>query len=119
MSLALQSLVALTLIICGAVGAMPLVVGRPEPVLNERNASASTASDSLWVVESPGGRWFLHGEPIGRDALGTLLRQQSPSPLVHYLPSASLPVGHVARSLTWLRRSGGDGAVLAMPPAQP
>ena len=119
MSLALQSLVYLTLIVCGAVAAMPLVVGGPEPVAEEGNDADSIPPETLRVVESPGGRWFLNGEPITRSSLGNLLRQQVPEPRVQYFPSSALAMGQVGRSLIWLRRNGADGAVLAMPPSQP
>jgi len=118
MSLMLQSLVALTLLTCGAVAAVPVVVARPEPVASEGDPAAAMAGESLRLVESAGGRWFLNGDPIGKVALADLLRQQGSTQPVRYLPSAALGVREVARSLAWLRRSGAAGAVLAIPPGQ-
>lgn len=119
MSLMLQSLVALTLLTCGAVAAVPVVVDRPEPVAADADAPLAVDGESLRVVEAPGGRWFLNGDPIGRVALADLLRQQGATQPVRYLPSAALGLGEVARSLTWLRRSGAAGATLAIPPREP
>ena len=119
MTLMLQSLVALTLLTCGAVAAVPVLVDRPEPVPADADASLAGAGESLRVVEAPGGRWFLNGDPIGRGALADLLRQQGATQPVRYLPSAALGVGHVAHSLAWLRRSGAVAAVLAIPEREP
>jgi len=111
MSLMLQSLVALTLLTCGAVAAVPVAADADAPL--------SVAGESLRVVEAPGGRWFLNGDPIGRGALADLLRQQGATQPVRYLPSAALGVGQVAQSLAWLRRSGAVAAVLAIPEREP
>jgi hypothetical protein len=119
MSLMLLSLVTITLLTCGAVAALPVVVDRPEPVAADGEASLAVAGESLRVVEAPSGRWFLNGDPIGRGALADLLRQQGASQPVRYLPSAALGVGQVADSLTWLRRSGAPAAVLAIPAREP
>jgi len=119
MPLILQSLVAVCLLTCGAVAAVPVLVDRPEPVAAEAKAPMAEAGESLRVVEAPGGRWFLNGDPIGRVALAALLRQQGSAQPVRYLPSAALGVGEVARSLAWLRRSGAAGAMLAIPPREP
>jgi hypothetical protein len=117
MSLALQSLVVLTLLVCAGVASLPLITGaaapRPDPGMPPGSAPA------LRVVEAPGGRWFLNGDPIGRGALADLLRQQGATQPVRYLPSAALGVGQVARSLAWLRRSGAAAAVLAIPEREP
>jgi hypothetical protein len=119
MTLLLQSLVPLTLLTCGAVAALPVLVDRPEPVAADAEAPMAGAGESLRLVEAPGSRWFLNGDPIGRVALADLLRQQSSAQSVRYLPSAALGVGEVARSLAWLRRSGAAGAMLAIPPQEP
>jgi hypothetical protein len=119
MTLILQSLVSLTLLTCGAVAAVPVVLHRPEPVAADAEAPLAVAPESLRLVEAPGGRWFLNGDPIGRAALADLLRQQGGVQAVRYLPSAALPVGEVASSLAWLRRSGAASAMLAIPPREP
>ena len=119
MTLMLQSLVALCLLTCGAVAAVPVLVDRPKPVAADAEATMAEAGESLRVVEAPGGRWFLNGDPIGRLALADLLRQQGAAQPVRYLPSAALPVGQVARSLAWLRRSGAAAAMLTIPPRNP
>ena len=119
MTLILQSLVALTLLTCGAVAAVPVMVDRPEPVAADAEAPMEVGGESLRVVEAPGGRWFLNGDPIGRVALADLLRQQGVAQPVRYLPSAALGVGEVARSLAWLRRNGAATAMLAIPSREP
>lgn len=114
MSLALQGLVAMTLLVAGAVAALPLLVGaadpRPDP------AVTSLGGQPLRIVEAPGGRWYLRGDPIGRPSLEALLRRNRPEQPVQYLPSAALSIGEVSSSLRWLRRSNAAGAVLALPP---
>ena len=67
------------------------------------------------MVEAPGGRWYLDGEPIARTALATLLGSTTPPRPVEFLPSAALGVGEVGASLRWLRRVGDGGAVLVLP----
>jgi len=119
MTLMLQSLVTLTLLTCGAVAAVPVMVDRPEPVAADAEASLALAGESLRVVEAPGGRWFLNGDPIGRGALADLMRLQGATQPVRYLPSAALGVGQVADSLAWLRRSGAAAAVIAIPAREP
>jgi len=113
MSLALQSLVVLTLLVCAGVASLPLITGaaapRPDPGMPPGSAPA------LRVVEAPGGRWYLDGEPIARTALASLLGSATPPRPVEFLPSAALGVGDVAASLRWLRRVGDGGAVLVLP----
>jgi len=117
MSLALQSLVGLTLLVCTGVAAVPLLLGAQEP--RPDPGIPIGLGQTLRVVEAPGGRWYLNGEPIGRDALASLLRDASSPQLVQFLPSAALGVGEVAASLRWLRRNGRGGALLALPPPNP
>ena len=114
MSLALQSLVGLTLLVCAGVAAVPLLVDAPEP-RPDPGVSPGVAP-ALRVVEAPGGRWYLNGEPIGRESLASLLRDAPTPQPVQFLPSAALGVGEVAASLRWLRRNGRGGALLALPP---
>lgn len=113
MSLALQSLVALTLLVCAGVASLPLITGaaapRPDPGMPPGSAAA------VRVVEAPGGRWYLDGEPIAAAALASLLGSATPPRPVEFLPSAALGVGEVAASLRWLRRVGDGGAVLVLP----
>jgi len=114
MSLALQSLVALTLLVSGVVATLPLLLAgngaRPDPGAPGSDLAA------LRVVESPGDRWSLRGEPIPRRSLETLLGSSRPQRLVEYLPSASLGIARVSASLRWLRRINPGGAVIALPP---
>lgn len=115
MSLALQSLVALTLLVAAAVASLPLLLGGPAP--RPDPGAPSLQAEPLRIVEAPGGRWYLRGDPISRAALTTLLHDSRPERLVQYLPSAALSMGEVSASLRWLRRINAPGAVLALPPA--
>jgi hypothetical protein len=103
MTLALPSLVALTLLVLGAVAAVPLIVA--EPVVRQRAPQPrSPQAERLRIVEGPGDRWYVNGVPIGRETLRDRLRRQSVPPELRFLPSAALPAGRVAESLRWLRR---------------
>ena len=114
MSLALQSLVALTLIISAAVASLPLLIGAAAP--RQDPGAPSLSGKPLPVVEAPGGRWYLRGEPIGRPSLVALMGSNQPSHTIQYLPSAALSMAEVSGSLRWLRRLNPAGAVLTLPP---
>ena len=74
MTLLLQSLVPLTLLTCGAMAALPVLVNRPEPVAAEAEAAMAGSAESLRVGEDPGGRGFRKGDPTGRGAVAGMLR---------------------------------------------
>lgn len=114
MTLALQSLVGLTLLIAGAVASLPLLIGRAAPKPDP--GAPDSSGPLLRVVEAPGGRWYLRGDPIARPSLASLLRSNRPPQTLHYLPSGALSIGEVSTSLRWLRRINGGAAVLALPP---
>ncbi|MFM7269909.1 MAG: hypothetical protein ACKOZT_15230 [Cyanobium sp.] len=114
MSVALQSLVGLTLIVAGAVAALPLLLGAPAP---RPDPGAPDGGRLVRVVEAPGGRWFYRGEAVARTSLPALLQSGGSPQTVHYLPSAALTIAEVGASLRWLRRVSRGGAVLALPPA--
>lgn len=114
MKLGLLSLVGLTLLVCCGAAALPLVVRDSQP--RSRPQPPIAPLQELWVVQAPADRWFLAGTPIDRAELGRRLRRAGSETRVHFLPSASLPLGEVSASLAWLRQQGAAGVQLAMPP---
>jgi hypothetical protein len=114
MTLALQSLVGLTLIVVGAVAALPLLLGAPDP---RPDPGAPDGGRPVRVVEAPGSRWYYRGEAVARATLPALLQSGGGTQTVHYLPSAALSTAQVGSSLRWLRRINRGGAALALPPA--
>jgi hypothetical protein len=103
MSQALPSLVALTLVVAGAVAAVPAVVVERLP--RQRP-----------LPSVPGDRWYLNGSPIPRAALAERLGRRSPARQVRFLPSAALPMATVASSLRWLRQRTLGPVSLELPP---
>jgi hypothetical protein len=118
MSLSLACLVGLTLLIGGFTAALPGVVREREPRQRNR-AELAAGSERLRLVQAPGDRWFINGEPISRQNLAERLQRHRATRELRYLPSAALPMGTVSRSLAWLRQLG-DHAVLLelLPPAR-
>lgn len=114
MSLALQCLVGLTLLVCGAVAALPEIAR--ERIPRSRPLLSSHGGTSLWLVEAPGKRWHLGGQAIETIRLAALLRHQDRRVAVHYLPSAALPIGDISTSLHWLRSLGSGPVLLELPP---
>jgi len=115
---AVPSLVALTLLVCGAVASLPLVVTRTLPK-SQPPLAASPLSSHHWIVEAPGDRWFVDGDPISRADLANRLRLDGEQGLQHFLPSASLSMGEVKRSLQWLRSLSPNPVLLALPEGGP
>ncbi|MEB3199977.1 MAG: hypothetical protein VKK62_05580 [Synechococcaceae cyanobacterium] len=115
MSLALQSLVALTLLLCAAVATLPDLVQPRRPRLHPQPPFAAHAQP-LWVVRSGQGRWFLAGEPLQPAALLDRLRRESPQRPVHLLVSSSLSAAETGASLRWLRRQSKRAVLLQLPP---
>lgn len=118
MNHALSCLVGLTMLIGGVTAAVPVVLREREP--RQRTMPALPAGvERLRLVQAPGDRWFLNGEPIGRPALAERLQRSRSAKELRYLPSAALPMGTVTSSLGWLRQLG-DHAVLLelLPPAR-
>lgn len=113
MTLALPSLVGLTVVVAGAVAAVPAVV--VERVPRQRPLPAvSAAGETLRVVQAPGERWYLNGTPIARASLAEQLGGRPRQ--VRFLPSAALPIATVSDSLRWLRRSTVGPVSLELPP---
>ncbi len=114
MSFAVPSLVALTLLVCGAVVAVPGLVAvrvpRAQPSLD-----GSPTGHGHWIVLAPGDHWFIDGDPISRLDLANRLKMDGSQRLQHFLPSAALPMGEVKRSLQWLRGLSPHPVVLDMP----
>lgn len=115
MSQTLPALVALTLLVCGAVAAVPAVVverhprQRPLPPL-------LVGAEVLRVVQAPAQRWFLNGAPIDRAVLAQRLSRRPGQRQVRFLPSAALPLATVAESLQWLRQHTAGPVSLELPP---
>jgi len=65
MSYVIPSLVALTLLVCGAVSSLPLLVTRTVPK-SQPTLAAEPLGSPNWIVEAPGHRWFVDGAPISR-----------------------------------------------------
>lgn len=115
MSFALSCLVALTLLVGGVTATLPGVVREREPRQRPRTALPAGA-ELVRLVQTPGDRWFINGEPIGRQALADRLRRRPAARELRYLPSAALPMGMVSSSLAWLRRLGEHTVLLELLP---
>ena len=117
MTLALPCLVGFTLLLCGAVAALPeaLKLQTPRPY----NQGAGPMEASVWVVQGPNGHWFVNGEPVARSALSARLGGRKAAADLHFLPSKAIPMGEVSSSLAWLRSLGGHHVVLELPPENP
>ena len=114
MNLSLLSLMALTLLVCGAVASVPeIAISRPprsQPPADARHR------EDLWIVQAPGDRWYLAGRSISREALQRAVRRSRGRARLHLLASATLPVGEIAASLDWLRFQAGTPVHLQLPP---
>ncbi|MFN5116676.1 MAG: hypothetical protein ACK5FE_08125 [Cyanobacteriota bacterium] len=117
MSLALQSLVGLTLLVCGAAAVLPEFWQVREPRFRDVPDQVATQIP-LRIVRAPADRWFLNGDPIGRTRLEELLQRQE-SVGVRFLPSSALSMAEVASSLSWLRSFRAGAVVLELPPKHP
>jgi hypothetical protein len=115
MSLALSCLVALTLLVGGVTATLPDVVRERKPRQRPRTPLPAGA-ELVRLVQAPGDRWFINGEPIGHQALAERLRSRPAARELRYLPSAALPMGTVSSSLAWLRRLGEQTVVLELLP---
>ena len=117
-SLALSCLVGLTVLIGGITAAVPVVLHEREPQQRNRGALPLEA-ERLRLVQAPGDRWFLNGEPIARSALAERLQRTATARELRFLPSAALPMGTVTDSLAWLRQLGDHTVMLELlPPAR-
>jgi hypothetical protein len=116
-SLALLCLVGLTLLVGGVTAAVPVVLREREPQQRSQ-PELPPGAERLRIVQAPGDRWFINGEPISRQALAERL-QRPPALDLRYLPSAALSMGTVNDSLGWLRQLGGHAVLLELlPPAR-
>jgi hypothetical protein len=115
MTLAHQSLLMLVLLVTGAVAVLPVAL-RESRLYSSPALRAAIESSPLRIVETPQGRWLLHGVPRSPRDLERLLRQRPQQQRVHYLPSDALPFERVTRSLRWLRGLGQAPVVLELPP---
>jgi len=117
MTLALQCLVGLTLLVGGAVAALPDLWHARTP--RHRPMQNGAAATPLWIVQGPPDRWFVNGEPMSRSGVAALLRGPSRGTgggsEVRFLPSAALSLGEVSGSLAWLRGLNAGPVVLGLP----
>jgi hypothetical protein len=117
MTLALQCLVGLTLLVGGAVAALPDLWHVRTP--RHRPMQSAGTAPPLWIVQGPPDRWFVNGEPMTRSGIASLLRDpgqgKDGAREVRFLPSASLSLGEVSGSLAWLRGLNGGPVVLGLP----
>lgn len=119
MTLALQSLVAITLLLSGVVAAVPDLWQRRQPRLQAPPAGPVAVAPPLWIVHSAPGRWFLDGEPMASAPLAARLQRHRSDQPVHLLVSSRLNVADTARALRWLRRLTPAPVLLELPRAQP
>lgn len=111
MTLALQCLVGLTVLVGGAVAALPDLWHARTP--QQRTMQSAATTTTLWIVQGPPDRWFVNGEPMTRSGIASLL--SVPGRDVRFLPSAALSLGEVSGSLAWLRGLNAGPVVLGLP----
>ena len=102
MTLALQCLVGLTLVVGGAIAALPDLMQQRQP--RSLPPVALTSGEPLWVVQGGDEHWFINGIPLDTTAMAQVLRHQTLANDIRFLPSAALSLGQVTSSLAWLRR---------------
>ncbi len=117
MNHALAALVGLTLLLCGSVAALADLARQRQPRLRPQGGASLTGA--VWIVQTPGDRWFVNGEPVSRGRLPGLLGSQPAGSEIRFLPAARLPLGEVARSLAHLRAISPQPVGLALPEAGP
>lgn len=117
MNHALAALVGLTLLLCGSVAALADLARQRQPRL--RPPGGGGLAGAVWIVQAPGDRWFVNGEPVSRGRLPALLGTQPAGSEIHFLPTARLPLGDVARSLNHLRSISPRPVGLALPETGP
>lgn len=110
---ALPCLVGLTLLLCGSVAALADLVRESQPLPRAQGNQA--LSGALWVVRSPGDRWYVNGEPVSSARLPGLLAAQPEGTEIRFLPAEGLPLGQVSRSLARLRSLTSKPVALALP----
>ena len=117
MNHARAALVGLTLLLCGSVAALADLARQRQPRL--RPPGGESLTGALWIVQAPGDRWFVNGEPVSRGRLPGLLASPPAGGEIPFLPAARLPLGEVARSLAHLRSISPQPVGLALPEAGP
>lgn len=111
------ALVGLTLLVCGAVAAVPFMVRERRP--RAQPAAMGLPLQEVWIVRGPGERWYLDGRPLEQAALARVLRRQPSGAQLHLLPTAGLSSGDLAAALRWLRQLRGDGVRLELGEGSP
>ena len=102
MTTPLLSLTALTLLLCGAIAALPAIVRPVQP----RALPPASAARAVWVVQAPQQRWFLNGTAIAGLQLLSWLQKNGRGVHIHLLPSGALSIEDVHQGLRWLRQGG-------------
>jgi len=114
---------ATTLVVLTATASLPaFLVPRPEAKAPAKQPLGR--AETLLIVRSALGTWYVNGSPVGEAALGDRLRRQrlrlaqagpqGPSVRMRYLPSPGLGSGEVSRSLAWLQRQSGSPVQLQL-----
>lgn len=113
MNLVMPALVAVTLLVGGAVALVPDLWLARSPRLRQPPANVSLEKP-IWLVLSGNGRWYWNGDPISRSTLAQRLARDSSGDL-HLLVSAGLSSAEASSSLRWLRSHGGRSVLLELP----
>lgn len=114
---------ATTLVVLTAAASLPaLLVAAPEPKVRANQPAAR--AETLLIVRSARGAWYVNGSPVSEAALGERLGRQrlrlaqagpqAPGLRLRYLPSPGLGSGEVSRSLAWLQRQSGSPVQLQL-----
>lgn len=117
MTLAFQSMLLSVLLVCAAIAALPLQLFTVEPRLSSPLRPA-LSQPGVWVVENPRGQWFVNGALRSKDHVGSMLKKEGSTQVVHYLPSDALQLSQIKMSLRWLRSLAPNAVVLELAPQQ-
>lgn len=109
----MPALVAVTLLVGGAVALVPDLGLARSPRLRQPPANISLEKP-IWLVLSGSGRWYWNGEPISPSNLDQRLARER-SADVHLLVSAQLSSAEASSSLRWLRSHGDRSVLLELP----
>lgn len=114
MTFAVPCLVAITLLLAGAVAGLPEIWREATP--RQRDLPAAITGHSRWIVVAPGQRWYLDGQAVSRGRLAAILSGPRQEGEVRLLPASTLPIGEVSEALAWLRSLSPRPVLLQLPP---